>query len=516
MTYPGSVLSRIFAVTVAMSLAVTSCINTSSAPSSPSGSPRPPVASPGGATGDAPGTPSTCGAKDCLPAVGPLKQMRCPPDSISLRPGRRLQSVIDANPTGTSFCFEAGTYRLKRPLLPKSRDIFVGQYGAVLSGSTRITDWMKRGAYWVAAGQTQENAIVAGVPCRRGLACNRPEGLFIGNTTLVQVTALSAVRRGRFFFDYSHDRIYVADDPRGRRVEVSVGAGAFRATRHPASNVVIKNLVIERFANPSRTGAINNTNGPGWTIANNEVGMNHGIGIAHHDGTMILNNDIHHNGQLGLSGYRSMDALVLNNEIAWNAIGGFAGWEAGGAKYFETNGLTIRGNYVHDNRHHGLWTDTDNVNTVYVGNTVVRNRGNGIFHEAALACVIRGNYIAHNGAAGILISSSSNVEVVENAVGPNRTGGIRLFIDGASGLDLAGNFIHDNVIKMREGTYNGLTTTNANQPTAYSLSKNNRFQGNSYVVPRLKQPYWHWEETFKTWAAWQLAGQDRAGTIRLL
>ncbi len=107
------------------------------------------------------------------------------------------------------------------------------------------------------------------------------------------------------------------------------------------------------------------------------------------------------------------------------------------------------------------------------------------------------------------------MEVFENSVALNRDGGIHLFIDGASGHDLSDNSIHDNVIRMRDGTSNGITTMNVTDPLSYSISKNNRFRGNSYVVPRLLQPYWYWEDTPKTWHQWQVAGQDLTGTIRL-
>jgi parallel beta-helix repeat protein len=357
---------------------------------------------------------------------------------------------------------------------------------------------------------------VPGVPCRTGIECNRPEGLFIGGKPLVQVTSLSRVRRGRFFFDYPSDRIYMANDPRGRRVEASVGDGAFRSTHHFARGVVIKNLVIERFANPSRTGAIYTSVSPGWVIVRNEIALNHGAGINHFSRARIRNNDIHHNGQLGLSGYRVVNAVVARNEIARNAIGGFAGWEAGGAKYVGTRDLTLGGNYVHDNRHHGLWTDTDNVGTVFAGNRIVRNKGSGIFHEASYDAIIRNNQIVRNGADGILISSSSGVEAFGNTLAWNRGWGIHLFIDGAQGYDLADNLIHGNLIKMRDETHNGITTMSTADPGVYSSSKNNRFRKNAYVVPRLSATYWFWGERFRTWKQWRAAGQDRNGTIRKL
>lgn len=516
MTNPRSRLAQLFPARVAAAIVITLCAHASAISISVSARSRQLTESAVGSTAANLRAPTRCGPKNCRPTVGPRKRIPCPPGSIKLRPGRRLQAVINANPEGTSFCLGAGIYRVKRPLLPKSGNVFVGRYGAVLNGSKRLSDWTKRGSYWVATGQKQENEVIGGVPCRAGIECNRPEGIFIGNKALRQVTSLSAVRPGRFFFDYANDTIYLANDPRGKRVEASVAGGAFLATHHFARGVVIRNLVIERFANPSRTGVIYNTNSPGWVIANTEVRLNHGVGVVHHDKAQIRNSDIHHNGQLGLAGYQSVGAVISNNEIAWNAIGGFAGWEAGGAKYVGTTNLTIRGNYVHGNKHHGLWTDTDNVGTVYARNTIMGNKGMGIFHEAAFGCIIRSNYIARNGGIGIFVSSSSNVEAFENAVATNRLGGIRLFIDGASGHDLANNYIHDNVMKMREGTYNGVTTINVGDPASYSTSKNNRFKHNSYFVPRLRNRYWYWGGTLKTWGQWRAAGQDTGGTIRRL
>ena len=457
-----------------------------------------------------------CGSRNCRPDVGPRPGVSCSTRSVKLRPRRQLQAAIDENPPGTVFCFRRGTYRLKAPLLPKSRDVFIGERGAVLRGSKVVSDWSRQDGYWVAAGQHQENEVIAGVPCLPGIDCNRPEALFVDRRQLVQVTSLQAVRPGEFFFDYTSDTIYMVDDPRGHRVEASVAAGAFRSTSHYAEDVVIRNLVIERFANPSRTGAIYTSVSPGWVIRDSEIADNHGVGISHTDGASVLNNEIHHNGQIGVGGFRARNVLVQDNEIARNAIGGFAGWEAGGAKYVLSTNLTFRGNYVHDNRHHGLWTDTGNVGTKFLRNTIVRNAGSGIFHEKSGRCLIRGNYIARNRADGIFISTSSNVEVDGNALVRNRGWGVHLFVDGLDAVDydLADNLIHDNRLVMREGALNGIQTSNVADPSPYSTSKGNRFRSNHYRVPDLSGRYWAWDGNFLNWRGWRDAGQDRNGAVR--
>ena len=96
----------------------------------------------------------------------------------------------------------------------------------------------------------------------------------------------------------------------------------------------------------------------------------------------------------------------------------------------------------------------------------------------------------------------------------NHGWGIHLFVDGSRGYDLSDNFIHDNLISLRDDTINGLSTSNAADPVAYSTSKGNRFRHNVYVVPRRAVPRWFWAERFMTWRQWRAAGQDRTGLIR--
>ena len=260
MTNPRFLLAQVFAATLATTVVITLCTSASA------GSIRPSARSHqlSAVARSSVRAPARCGPRNCRPVVGPRRKITCPPRSVKLRPGRRLQAVINAHPEGTSFCLGAGTYRLKRPLLPKSGNRFVGRYGAVLRGSKTVSEWTKRGANWVATGQKQENEVIGGVPCLAGIECNRPEGLFIGNKVLRQVATLPAVGPGRFFFDYTSDTIYMKNDPRGKRVEASVATRAFEATDHFARKVVIKNLIIDRFANPSRTGVIYNSNSPAW------------------------------------------------------------------------------------------------------------------------------------------------------------------------------------------------------------------------------------------------------------
>jgi Right handed beta helix region len=83
-------------------------------------------------------TSSTARALDRIGEVqeraGPRRGTRCPTGSVLLRRARTIQKVVDRKPPGTTFCFKSKTYFMRRPIVPKSNDRFVGKYGAVLDG----------------------------------------------------------------------------------------------------------------------------------------------------------------------------------------------------------------------------------------------------------------------------------------------------------------------------------------------------------------------------------------------
>ena len=89
-----------------------------------------------------------------------------------------------------------------------------------------------------------------------------------------------------------------------------------------------------------------------------------------------------------------------------------------------SDGVTFRGNHVHDNIGPGLWCDIDCRNVVYDGNLVENNQDIGIFHEISFKAVIRNNVVRHNGSghrgwfwrAEIGVAASQDVEVKNNTL----------------------------------------------------------------------------------------------------
>jgi len=449
---------------------------------------------------------------------------------VEIDAGSDIQAVVDENPPGTVFIIKPGIHRLQT-IRPKDGSYFYGQPDAVLSGARLLTSFSRVGEFWVVGGQTQQGMTQG--TCFRDPrtphlddTCIHPEDVFIDDVPLQQVTSLAALAPGRWYFDYSADQIYIADEPTGRKVETSVATRAFSG---PASDVTIMNLVIEKYANPAQTGAVHpevgSGIGSGWTIDGCDVRLNHGIGVRTGDYMLLVNSRIHHNGQLGVGG-TGRSVTIKDNEIDHNNTQGFSpGWEAGGTKFVLTEQLLVTSNHVHHNMGPGLWTDVDNVNTLYEKNVVEDNTGAGIFHEISWDATIRDNYVARNGFsssaawlhnAGILISASPDVEVYRNVVIDNFNG--ITAIQQARGSGKLGDhvtrnvYVHDNSVRMRTGM-TGLAQDIGSDAIFDTLG--NRFERNNYFMESTEN-YFAWKNSRRTVTQWLSYGLDLTGTFAVI
>lgn len=439
-----------------------------------------------------------------------------PPTGTAIAPGEDIQARVDASPAGTSFVLKAGVHRLQQ-VRPKDGMTFAGEPGTVLDGARLVTAWVRSGALWSAGGQTQQG-VAAGQCAGGGTACTLPEDLFVDDVPLKRVTSVSQVGPGSWYFDYAADRVYVADDPTGHRVEVSALPWAFGGS---AANVTIRGVVIEKYASPAQQGALQGTSTSGWTVEDSEIRLNHGIGLRTGNGMRVLRNRVHHNGELGMGGAGN-GVLVESNEIAFNNTMGFdPAWEAGGAKFTHTQDLVVRGNWAHDNHGHGLWTDIDNIRTLYEGNRLENNDYSGIFHEISYAAVIRNNTATGNGfggakwvdGAGILVSSSRDVEVYGNTLAANRNGITALQSDRGSGAygvhDLTNLYVHDNTVDLGSGEQ-GVVENNGS--TAVFTSMHVRFSHGAYRLGTVSQPFL-WNDRSLSDSGWRGYGLDVDGTF---
>jgi parallel beta-helix repeat protein len=287
------------------------------------------------------------------------------------------------------------------------------------------------------------------------------------------------------------------------------------AFRNGARNVTIRGLVIEKYANPAQSGAVGGGGGSNWAIVGNEIRYNWGGGVVLSDGFVVSGNNIHHNRQIGIKG-GGTNVLIENNEIAFNNYRDdySMSWESGGTKFLKTRDLVVRGNYVHDNHGHGLWTDHDNIGTLFENNVVMNNHGSGIFHEISYDAVIRNNRVEGNALlhtkGGIKIASSSNVEVYGNTLSGNNGGIYVSQSDRGSGsygvFEVRNLWVHDNSIAFTQG-FSGLRVEGSD---IYYTGKNNRFDRNSYRVASQANPFF-WMGNLRTQSEWVAYGLDTNG-----
>jgi hypothetical protein len=510
------------------------------------------------------------------------------PKDVVVQPGDGVQEIVQRSPAGTTFHFKPGIYR-GLSIEPKDRDSFIGDQGAVLTGS-RPLRFQHRGRYWVAAGQTNpdEEEIMRmgpptqipggqsaeGVPTRGGYGrpgagprgagpggggqgrgrqggmrrgpgdmqqgrpqqreyrgrcqeqypwCIFPEDVFIDDAPLVRVQSQDELGSGKWYSDPSAGEIYLADDPTGRNVEMSVTRHAFSGA---ARDVIIRGFTIEKYAQPAGEAAIDGKEGENWVVERNEVRWNHAAGIRAGNGWKILNNKTHHNGNAGMGG-SGRDILVEGNEMYNNNIAGYwPGWESGGAKFVLTENLVVRNNYAHDNFGPGLWTDINNRNTLYEGNRTTNNT-EGIFHEISYHAVIRNNTIwndgnntfgHHEADAGILIGESRDVEVYGNKVTNCRNGIIgrqlnrdqdaqRYHADGP--YEIRNLYVHDNEITQSSGIAVGILKPAARVSDDIFNRWGNRFENNTFHLPNPDGDFFAWNNNRYKQSEWRKMMKER-------
>ncbi len=205
------------------------------------------------------------------------------------------------------------------------------------------------------------------------------------------------------------------------------------------SGITIEYLTIEKYEPNGNSAAVNPDSNTGWVIRNNLITLNvAGAGVILGSGNVLSHNCLTLNGQYGFQSEDTNswgeDSLtggpygitVVDNEISYNDTCDYEGlldnsaigWhnhnpvppkyrnpycgtvqpdgDEGGFKLWQTNGVTIKDNYIHGNWGPGAWVDTDNANTTFVGNTITSNEGEAIVEEISYNFSITDNYLANN------------------------------------------------------------------------------------------------------------------------
>ena len=451
---------------------------------------------------------------------------------VAVYPGvDSIKSAVAAYPAGTTFCIKAGIHRFNSTVTARTGDKYIGEPGAILNGSKVLTSFTSTGGYWVASGQYQQEPVFPSTLCLAiSPSCIYPEKIFLDGKDLWQVTTLSALGTGKFYFDYVNHQIYLFDNPTGHTIEATTGSGGIVGYGGGSGDfVTVKNLTFEKFGGGSVPGSADDALKAvdGWQVVNNEFRFISGIGVASYGNGVVRNNYIHHNGQYGIVGSGTFEG----NTISYNNTDGFdPNNDAGGSKFHRTIGLVARGNTVSSNNGRGFWTDTDNLNATYENNIIANNAEMGIFHEVSCAVVIRNNVIRGNNAAmagkslwnggQIYARSSKDMQIYGNDItaagagthGISLRGGDAPYSDTNCGsVHLQNIAVHDNVIRLDNTTpdLNGVVGVSAGYGATYNI----HFTNNTYFLTDLAGLYFLFDGATQvmTKGQWQAAGQDVTG-----
>lgn len=418
--------------------------------------------------------------------------------TVVLRPGHNLEAIVAHSPEGTRFLFEPGVYR-QQTIRPNNRQEFIGKEGAILSGAIVLGSWTDGSGLWKHEGLPEPLSFRGECADGRDL-CGYREDLFVNGQLYQRVEFLEDLGPGTWYYE---DRsAYMTDNPAGQLVELGVTPQAFGGD---AEGVLIKDLIVEKYASNAQEGAIFADEARGWQLFNIIARWNHGAGLSFGPETQVEGGSFSHNGQIGIAGSGGEGSRIDGVEIAFNNYAGYnAGWEAGGTKFWATTGLIVRNSCVHHNAGPGLWTDFDNIETLYEANTIFSNASEGIKHEISYGAIIRNNIVAGNGGgfdewlwgSQILIQNSSDVEVYGNLVEVAADSGNGISIvhqergQGAYGpWQSFRNVVHDNtIIHLGSHGQNGIATDESG--ASFWREANNEFDRNTYVVANPGAKHW--------------------------
>ncbi len=348
---------------------------------------------------------------------------------VLLQPGENVASIVSASSAGTTFIFLPGVYN-NLTITPKSNQTFIGEPGAVLSGSVPVTGWSYAGNYW-------STSNFAGPQWgygdgRNGLAAI-PNDLQVDGKAYLRVGSLAEVGPGDFY--YGNGRAYISDNPTGRTTSMLDTATAFQGGT--TTGVTIKNLTIDNYASVAQHGAIEAENTSGWTLDNVTAVANHGAGAAAGSAMTINGGNYSGNGQTGIHAQNTAGLTINGITADGNNYAQYSsGWDAGGIKILTSTNVTVENSTISSNKGIGLWFDTDVANATVANNVINGNQGPGLQYEAAYSATISGNVLANNAQSGYVTGYWGSDLIIVSSSHVDATGNTLVVNDGAEGIGI--------------------------------------------------------------------------------
>lgn len=390
-----------------------------------------------------------------------------------------LGHAIQIAAPGTTLVLRGGEYRgAKAVTVPKTLTIraYPGEIPMFL-GADIVDGWNKDGALWSAnwdkkfTFQPGKNGDARTIDKRFPRAADL-DLAFVNGKPLVQTASRNEVKAGAFTIDEAAKKIYIGDDPTGKRVEVSAREAGFQiaGTGKAAPDIMLKGLVfayyfstgLQMFANGARVEHC-------LAAWKGENGMAlRGKGVTLTDSMLVAN------GRKGAGISQSENVRVENNLIAWNNVERFrTAWDAAGVKMTRTRDALWARNRFQNNFSMGLWMDISVMGARVVNNVVTDNAGIGIFQELGHDSIIAFNVSTGN-SVGVQVADSSATRVWNNTLVGN---GRAILVKDSMRVNQVGS-------KDHEGLGNIGTNAADAEASATWESSDNVFVNNLLVGPQ--------------------------------
>jgi hypothetical protein len=388
------------------------------------------------------------------PRMAPAPPTTC--QGVRVTPTANLQSLIDANPPRTTFCFAQGLYRLSRSI--QTRDKFPVldlRAGAVIDG-----------------GNGGFSGIISSDPPPGQPGVRVLGGVFqhFGNATApgwvspMVVRDNSVVEGTEFRENFNSGLAIQGDHARVSNVfSHHNGRYGLNLTRRCSDCPGVVGAIVEdseiAFNNTRRLGTAGSAGGTKFCCGSN--------------GVIVRRNEVHDNYGSGL-------------------------WFDG-----DHTNVQIYENIIYDNRNWGIMYEISLGGAKIHHNTLT---GNGLSDGTT-------NWF---NAVQLLVScsdgSTGGIEIYENTI--DGTAHPLALIDHDHNGDSTrtrGVYVHHNTMTLRASTtrvgavaFGGLTEL---------FRANNRFDHNTYRVPTTAGRYWAWNGQILTWNEWQAYGHDANGAV---
>jgi hypothetical protein len=303
----------------------------------------------------------------------------------------------------------------------------------VISGADVVVDWTEDGGRWFHT--YTDDRFEFALPTDGDIIAHQINGsspnaglleqVFVDGQPLRQLADVAALGPGSFVIDRDADRIYLADDPSGRTVEVSSRRRALMLAAG-ASGSTVEGLTITGFSPRHLDGKAAVVLDAATDVVLRDVVVTRssaaGLVAVGADRLLLERVSLVDNGARGMSGDRLADLVIRRSRFEGNNTERFDANDCGsgtfcvlaGAKLTRSVGVEVSFSVFSHNRATGFWCDLDCRDLVFVANHAAGNQRHGAYYEVSEAAVIEANIFAENGEAGVKASGSRDVRVAHN------------------------------------------------------------------------------------------------------